>query len=122
MVRLNEDGTTRNAGVSSPIVVDVLVIGGGMAGTASAYYLSQSPNLTIALLERCYIGHDQCSSYGEERMYRRMYSNTYLSDLQEKSLLMKVERGFLNLCLHTKILKDSIGVGALGVIFTGQNC
>ena len=86
MVRLNEDGTTRNAGVSSPIVVDVLVIGGGMAGTASAYYLSQSLNLTIALLERCYIGHDQCSSYGEERMYRRMYSNTYLSDLQEKSL------------------------------------
>ncbi len=65
--------------------VDILVIGGGMAGTATTYYLSQNSNLKIALLERYQVGNDRSSSYGKSRMYRRMYSNEYLSDLQEKS-------------------------------------
>ena len=66
--------------------VDVLIIGGGMAGTATAYYLSQDSDLNIALLERHQVGHNRSSSYGLERMYRRMYSNEYLSDLQEQSI------------------------------------
>jgi sarcosine oxidase len=71
---------------SQPVVVDTLVIGGGMAGTSAAYYLSQHSQLKIVLLERSHVGHAESSSFGEERMYRRMYSSEYLSDLQEKSL------------------------------------
>ncbi len=69
-----------------PINVDVLIVGAGMAGLATAYYLSQYPHLKTVVLEANRIGHSHCSSYGEERMYRRMYSSEYLSDLQEKSL------------------------------------
>ena len=77
-----------NSSITSqlPINVDVLIIGGGMAGLATAYYLSQSSQLKIALLEAKRIGHSHGSSFGEERMYRRMYSTEYLSDLQAKSL------------------------------------
>ena len=71
---------------SSPIDVDVLIIGGGMAGLSTAYYLSQYPQLKTVVLEAKQIGHSHASSSGSERMYRRMYSNPYLSDLQEKSL------------------------------------
>ena len=69
-----------------PINVDVLIVGAGMAGLSTAYYLSQYPHLKTVVLEANRIGHSHCSSYGEERMYRRMYSNSYLSDLQEKAL------------------------------------
>jgi sarcosine oxidase len=77
-----------NSSVTSqlPIEVDVLIVGGGMAGLATAYYLSQYPHLKIVVLEAKRIGHSHCSSSGQERMYRRMYSSPYLSDLQEKSL------------------------------------
>ena len=79
---------TTNSFVTSqlPINVDVLIIGGGMAGLSTAYYLSQYPHLKIVVLEANRIGGSHCSSAGEERMYRRMYSSKYLSDLQEKSL------------------------------------
>ncbi len=66
--------------------VDIVVICGGMAGTATTYYLSQNYNLKIALLEPDQVGNNNSSSCGAERMYRRMYSNEYLSDLQEKSI------------------------------------
>ncbi|MDJ0715247.1 MAG: FAD-dependent oxidoreductase [Prochloraceae cyanobacterium] len=69
-----------------PIKVDVLIVGGGMAGLSTAYYLSQYAHLKTVLLEAKRIGHSHCSSSGEERMYRRMYSSEYLSYLQEKSL------------------------------------
>ena len=68
------------------LTVDILIIGGGMAGTATAYYLSQYFPGKTALLERYSIGNDKSSSFGEERMYRRMYSDAYLSDLQTLSL------------------------------------
>ncbi len=71
---------------SLPINVDVLIVGGGMAGLSTAYYLSQYPQLKTVVLEAKRIGGSHCSSTGEERMYRRMYSSEYLSDLQEKSL------------------------------------
>ncbi len=79
---------TTNSSVTSevPINVDVLIIGGGIAGLATAYYLSQYPHLKTVVLEAKRIGGSHCSSTGEERMYRRMYSSEYLSDLQEKAL------------------------------------
>ncbi|NEP05335.1 MAG: FAD-dependent oxidoreductase [Okeania sp. SIO2G4] len=65
---------------------DVVIIGGGIAGLATAYYLSQKQHLQIILLEKDSIPNPNNSSYGDERMYRRMYSNEYLSELQEESL------------------------------------
>jgi len=65
---------------------DIVIIGGGIVGLATAYYLSQKQNLQIILLEKDSIPNPNNSSYGEERMYRRMYSNEYLSELQEESL------------------------------------
>lgn len=65
---------------------NVVIIGGGVAGLATAYYLSQKQNLNIILLEKESIPNPKNSSYGDERMYRRMYSNEYLSELQEESL------------------------------------
>ena len=65
---------------------DVVIIGGGIAGLATAYYLSQEKNLSIILLEKESIPNPNNSSYGEERMYRRMYSNEYLADLQNQAL------------------------------------
>ena len=65
---------------------DIVIIGGGVAGLATAYYLSQQQHLSIILLEKGSIPNPNNSSYGDERMYRRMYSNEYLSELQEQSL------------------------------------
>ena len=79
-------GTNSSVTSQLPINVDVLIIGGGMAGLSTAYYLSQYPHLKTVVLEAKRIGGSHCSSTGEERMYRRMYSSEYLSDLQEKSL------------------------------------
>ena len=66
--------------------VDIVIVGGGIAGLATAYYLSQKPNLNIILLEKESIPNPNNSSYGEERMYRRMYSNEYLAELQDRAL------------------------------------
>ncbi len=79
-------GTNSSVNSQLPIKVDVLIVGGGMAGLSTAYYLSQYSHLKTVVLEANRIGNSYCSSYGEERMYRRMYSSEYLSDLQEKSL------------------------------------
>ncbi len=93
------------------IKTDVLVIGGGMAGTAAAYYLSQQSSLKTILLEQFKVGHNRSSSYGEERMYRRMYSSEYLSDFQEKSLQewRKIEAQH-----HCQLLREH------GLLFYGE--
>ena len=68
--------------------VDVIVIGGGMAGTAAAYSLSErSPNATGVVIEAGpTTAHKGGSSYGESRMFRQMYSDKYFSDLQTQAL------------------------------------
>jgi FAD dependent oxidoreductase/Glutamate/Leucine/Phenylalanine/Valine dehydrogenase len=69
---------------------DVVVIGGGMAGTAAAYQLAKrAPALRGAVLEAgAEVAPPQGSSYGESRMFRRMYSDAYFSDLQAAALDM----------------------------------
>lgn len=67
---------------------DVVVIGGGMAGTAAAYQLSKlSPDKTGVVLEAGEeVAHKGGSSYGTSRMFRQMYSDPYFSELQAKSM------------------------------------
>lgn len=67
---------------------DVVVVGGGMAGTAAAYQLSKlSPETTGVVLEAGEeVAHKGGSSYGTSRMFRQMYSDPYFSDLQTKSM------------------------------------
>lgn len=74
--------------VDSTENVDVLVIGGGMAGTAAAYQLSElAPGMKGVVLEAGEEpAHKKGSSYGDSRMFRQMYSDEYFSSLQSESL------------------------------------
>merc|ERR1712176_421450 len=66
---------------------DIVVVGGGMAGTATSYYLSKlAPDLKVAVLESGELADKKASSYGASRMYRRMYSDEYFSIMQSKAL------------------------------------
>ena len=56
---------------------------------STAYSLSkEDPNLKIIVLEKNSCGHERGSSYGESRMYRRMYSQAYFSQMQTDALKM----------------------------------
>lgn len=67
--------------------VDVAIIGGGMAGTSAAYWLSQQePSATGLVLEAVEVAHKGGSSYGDSRMFREMYSDPYFSRMQRESL------------------------------------
>ncbi|KAK9803185.1 hypothetical protein WJX72_011723 [[Myrmecia] bisecta] len=66
---------------------DVLIVGGGVAGIAAAYALAQdAPHLRVAVLEKDTCAHSKSSSYGDSRMYRRMYSVEYFSLMQSEAL------------------------------------
>lgn len=56
--------------------VDVLIVGGGVAGLSAAYYL-RNESCTVRLLESRQPGHAGSSSSGVSRMYREMYSDPY---------------------------------------------
>ena len=90
---------------------DVVIIGGGIAGLATAYYLSQKENLDIILLEKNAIPNPDNSSYGEERMYRRMYSNEYLAELQDQALK---EWSMLETQHNCQLLREN------GLLFYGE--
>jgi len=70
--------------------VDVLVIGAGMAGTGTAYQLSKErPELKGLVLEGGpEVAPKTGSSYGDSRMFRRMYSDPYFSKMQATAIDM----------------------------------
>lgn len=70
--------------------LDSLVIGGGMAGTAAAMELARlsPPGSRMMLLESRTVANDAASSFGESRMFRRMYSDEYFSKMQATALDM----------------------------------
>lgn len=81
---------------------DVLIIGGGIIGVSTAFYLSQEdPKLKIIVLEKNSCGHDRASSYGESRMYRKMYSKAYFSQMQTEALKMwrQLEKVGKSMCI-----------------------
>lgn len=70
--------------------VDVLIIGAGMAGTGTAYQLSKErPDLKGLVLEGgSEVAPKTGSSYGDSRMFRRMYSDPYFSEMQATAIDM----------------------------------
>lgn len=52
---------------------DVIIIGGGIHGLMTAYYLSQEPNIKVAILEQYSIGNVLGSSHGASRIIRATY-------------------------------------------------
>mmetsp|Transcript_3006 Transcript_3006/g.5197 ORF Transcript_3006/g.5197 Transcript_3006/m.5197 type:complete len:445 (-) Transcript_3006:179-1513(-) len=73
-------------------VFDVVIIGAGMAGLSCLYRLAKisqiyAKHMKILLLDQSNIpGNPQGSSYGDSRMFRRMYSDPFFSDMQVKAL------------------------------------
>lgn len=59
---------------------DVVIIGAGAMGTATAYYLSKS-NKKVLLLEQFEFLHKNGSSHGESRIIRRAYPEKHFANL-----------------------------------------
>ena len=64
---------------------DVVVIGGGVMGTAAARSLAERGRSTV-LLERSSIGHDRGSSGGPTRIFRLAYPDPFYVDLTRRAL------------------------------------
>ncbi len=58
---------------SSPSVVDVVVVGGGVMGAAATWRLARRGR-TVVLLERFGGGHTRGASHGASRIYRQTYA------------------------------------------------
>merc|ERR1712176_1307651 len=87
---------------------DIVVVGGGMAGTATSYYLSKlAPDLKVAVLESGELADKKGSSYGASRMY----SDEYFSRMQSQALDLWSD---LEKESNTKLLKEN------GLLFYGE--
>ena len=65
---------------------DTLIIGGGMAGTSSAFGLAQKGLKSIVVERGPSVAPPTASSNGDSRMYRRMYSDEFFSKMQATAL------------------------------------
>jgi monomeric sarcosine oxidase len=67
---------------------DLIVIGGGTIGLSSAYYAAARGLKTLLLEQFDSLGNAKASSGGASRMFRIMYSPTYMAQLAETSLAL----------------------------------
>jgi len=65
---------------------DTLIIGGGLAGTATAFALGEKKMKSILVEQSETIAPPPASSNGDSRMYRQMYSNEFFSKMQSIAL------------------------------------
>lgn len=65
---------------------DTLIIGGGLAGTSTAFALGQKDMKSILVEQGESIAPASASSNGDSRMYRQMYSNELFSKMQSIAL------------------------------------
>lgn len=63
-----------------------LIIGGGLAGTATAFSLGQKGIDSILIEQGDSIAPSSASSNGDSRMYRKMYSSEFFSKMQAQAL------------------------------------
>ena len=68
------------------INTDTLIVGGGLAGTATAFSLGQRGIKTVLVEQGKSVAPPQASSNGDSRMYRKMYSSEFFSKMQSKAL------------------------------------
>ncbi len=60
------------------IDADICIVGGGVMGSAAAYWLSRTGKSKIVLVEQYTIGNDYCSSHDANRVFRYSYGNDKL--------------------------------------------
>jgi sarcosine oxidase len=65
---------------------DTLIIGGGVAGTSSAFALAQKGHKSLLVEQGSSLAPATASSNGDSRMYRKMYSNEFFSKMQSTAL------------------------------------
>lgn len=63
---------------------DIIIIGGGCMGTASAYYSAKSGNKTL-LIEQFSFGHNNGSSHGYSRIIRKSYAERYFVEMMHQA-------------------------------------
>ena len=68
------------------IQTDTLIVGGGCAGTATAFALSEKGRSSLLLERGATLAPSAASSYGDSRMYRQMYSDPFFSRMQKTAL------------------------------------
>ncbi len=68
------------------ITTDTLIVGGGVAGTATAFALSQKGKKSILAEQSDSLAPKTSSSNGDSRMYRKMYSDEFFSKMQATAL------------------------------------
>jgi len=68
------------------MTTETLIIGGGVAGTATAFSLAQKGIDSILVEQGSSIAPPTASSNGDSRMYRKMYSNEFFSKMQAQAL------------------------------------
>jgi len=65
---------------------ETLIIGGGLAGTATAFSLSEKGIKSSLLEQGSSLAPASASSNGDSRMYRKMYSSEFFSKMQSQAL------------------------------------
>lgn len=65
---------------------NTLIIGGGMAGTATAFSMAEKGKKSILVEKGSTLAPSNASSNGDSRMYRKMYSSEFFSKMQSQAL------------------------------------
>lgn len=65
---------------------DTLIVGGGLAGSATAFALGQQGLECVVVEQGKSIAPETASSCGDSRMYRKMYSSNFFSKMQSQAL------------------------------------
>merc|ERR1719287_441839 len=65
---------------------NTLIVGGGMAGTSTAFGLAQKGVSSVLVERGDAVAPPSASSNGDSRMYRQMYSNEFFSKMQTTAL------------------------------------
>ena len=71
---------------SSSSSTETLIIGGGLAGTATAFALAEKGIKSTLLEMGSSLAPKSASSNGDSRMYRKMYSSEFFSKMQAQAL------------------------------------
>lgn len=93
---------------------DFVVIGGGMAGTATAYANSKAGLKTCLIEAQNSIAPDIASSNGDSRMYRQMYSDPFFSKMQTMALKQWSD-------IETELGNDTKLLHKNGLLFYGED-